>query len=180
MSAIPNTLMTFEEFERLMSDVGKDELFDGEWIHLPPAFRRHMRIVRRIYDALKAAVADAHSSLLGEVCIETGYRIGRNSWLQPDVSVEHFNQPGATYPEGAPALAVEVVSESNSGPYLNRKVKAYLDHGSREVWLVYPLTRSIWVYLPGAGREFTGVLQSDLIPGLRLDLERIFDANPVG
>lgn len=180
MSTTTTPLMTFEEFERIPDEPGKDELFEGEWIHLPPPERLHMKIARRIFRVLQAAVEALPDSGLGEVCIESGYKFGARTWTIPDVSIEHFNQPGTKYAEGAPALAVEVISESNLAKDMDRKVKLYLANGAREVWLFYPMTHCVWVYRPEGAKEFRDVLRSDLVPGLELDLERIFHANPLG
>ena len=54
MSATTSTLMTFEDFERLPDEPGKDELIDGEHIHVPPPFLEHMLIIHRFYEMLKA------------------------------------------------------------------------------------------------------------------------------
>lgn len=46
----------------------------------------------------------------------------------------------------APDLAVEVVSLSNTQDVLRKKIKGYLESGTRRVWLVYPEDREILVY----------------------------------
>src|SRR5690242_4710709 len=100
------TLLTFEEFERMPNEPGKTELLDGELIRLPPAKKRHMRTSHGLRDTLKPWVDKAGAAGgLGEVSVEMGYKIGPRNWLQPYVSIEHANQPGADYCEGAPALA---------------------------------------------------------------------------
>lgn len=183
MSATTSTLMTFEDFERLpeRDEGGKDELLDGELIQLPEPSIVHMDIVHCLYDLLKPIVQkEGPVSGLGRVYIETGYRIGPRTWLVPDVSITHAGQPRARTLEGAPAVAIEVISGSNTAEQMDQKTKTYLANGAREVWVVYPKTRCIWVFRPDGAREFRDVLQSDLIPGLRLELERIFNANPVG
>jgi len=44
--------LTFEEFKHLPEKPGKDELLEGEWFYLPPAFRNHRVIVHRIFGLL--------------------------------------------------------------------------------------------------------------------------------
>ena len=152
------------------------EFLDGELIQLPPAKRKHMAVARRIYLLLVRAVAEAgNSANLDEVYFETGYKFSSRAWLQPDVSIPHRDHPGGDYFESAPALAVEVISESNTAAQMARKVKTYLTNGGAEVWLVYPNTRSVWVYHEGHAEEFQGVLRSSLLPGLELDLTQLFD-----
>jgi Uma2 family endonuclease len=69
---------------------------------------------------------------------------------QPDVSFLTRSRVKATGPDdyfaGSPELAVEVVSPGNDAEELEVKVKQYLTYGSTEVWVVYPKTRSVWVY----------------------------------
>jgi|ERR1035438_3829993 Uma2 family endonuclease len=170
------TLLSFEEFERLPDEPGKVELLDGELIQLPPAKRKHMAVARRIYLLLVRAVAEAgNSANLDEVYFETGYKFSSRAWLQPDVSIPHRDHPGGDYFESAPALAVEVISESNTAEQMDRKVNVYLTNGGVEVWLVYPKTRCVWVYREGHAEQVKGVLRSSLLPGLELDLTQLFD-----
>jgi Uma2 family endonuclease len=170
------TLLSFEEFERLPDEPGKVELLDGELIQLPPAKRKHMAVARRIYLLLVRAVAEAgNSANLDEVYFETGYKFSSRAWLQPDVSIPYRDQPCGDYFESAPALAVEVISESITAAQMDRKMKIYLANGGVEAWLVYPDTRCVWVYHEGHAEEFEGVLRSSLLPGLELDLTQLFD-----
>jgi Uma2 family endonuclease len=169
------TLLSFEEFEQLPSEPGKLELLDGELIHLPPAKFKHMKLAYRLCDLLKPMVAASGSAAgLGEVYPEMGYKIGQKAWLQPDVSVSYFNQPCADYLEGAPALAVEIISEANRAEDVDRKVKTYLASGGIEVWVVYPKTQCVWVFRQGNAQEFCGSLRSEVVPGLLIDLDQLF------
>jgi Uma2 family endonuclease len=49
---------------------------------------------------------------------------------------------------GAPDLAVEVVSPSETARDLQRKVTLLLAGGSQMVWVVYPETQTVTVHLP--------------------------------
>jgi Uma2 family endonuclease len=162
------SLLTFEEFERLPDEPGKLELLDGETFHLPPAKLKHMDVVHRLHKLLSQAAAAS------DVYMETGYKIGRNAWLQPNVSMPHADQPRGDYFEQAPWLAIEVISDSNPAEFMDRKVKKYLANGCVEVWLVYPRTQCVWVFRPGHAQEFRGSLQSEIIPTLKIDLYQLF------
>ena len=150
---------------------GKMELLDGELIHLPPAKKRHVKTSHRLFRMLAPVVDSAGAAAgLGGLYLEMGYKIGSRNWLVPDLSIEHADQPENEYNEGAPALAVEVVSQSNTAEQVDYKVKTYLANGGIEVWVVYPKTRCVWVFRQGHAEEFRDELRSDLIPGLRIDL----------
>ena len=170
------TLLSFEEFEQLPTEPGKVELLDGELIQLPPAKFKHMEIARRIQVLLMRAVDKAGTSArLGEVYFETGYKFSSRAWLQPDLSIPYRDHPAGDYFESAPALAVEVISKSNTAAQMDRKVNIYLTNGGLEVWLVYPNTRRVWVYREGHAEEFQSVLSSSLLPGVEIDLSQLFD-----
>jgi Uma2 family endonuclease len=171
-------LITFEEMLHLPDVSGKRELLAGESIELPPAKRRHNRIAEGIYLALIQA-AQSHgrrAGWAGQPHIGMGYRLGRHpdSWLVPDVSVSHPDQPGEDYYEGAPGLAVEVISESNSEQQIRRKRDLYFGHRGIEVWEVDVETELVRVYRAGQAEEFTGELRSEIFPGLRVDLRELF------
>jgi Uma2 family endonuclease len=169
--------MTFEQFEQLPDEPNKLELIDGEVIRMPPAFTQHMRITARFYEILKSAVlaleAQGEARGLGEVFFETGYHMGSH-WLQPDVSITHATQAEGKYLEGAPALAVEVISKRNTAEMMQRKVMLYMEYGGREAWLCYPRSKLVVVYRGRTAIEIEGTLTSELLPGLSIDLAEIF------
>jgi Uma2 family endonuclease len=168
-------LMSFAEFEQLPDheEGWKLELLDGELIRMPPAFTPHMRLARRFFVILNAAVPAS----LGEAFFETGYKLDEN-WLVPDVSVSHQGQVevDGKYIPGAPALAVEVISESNTVKEMHLKMLRYFEYGAREVWVVHPTTRSITVQHGDHSVEVRDTLTSDLFPGLSINLAEIFSA----
>lgn len=172
-------LLTFEEFERLPEhdEPGKLELLDGELIRMPPAFFSHMDIAMRLYDLLKVEVARLHSQglalNLGRVAIETGYHLGA-SFLIPDVSIIHTGQKIDRYPEGAPALAIEVISKSNTVEEMHGKIACYFANGAKEVWVFHPRTSTATVYFGDRSVEMRGALTSELFPGLSIQLAEIF------
>src|SRR5580700_3694758 len=79
------TLLTFEEFEQLPDQPGKQELVRGELIELPPADLKHNRVSHRIYDRLKIAIEQARTCgeahELGEAFHEMGYLLSKECWL---------------------------------------------------------------------------------------------------
>lgn len=148
-------LVTFEDLERLPEEPGKIELLDGELIQMPPAMLPHNIIaenlffrLRQLVDALRSRSAARE---LGKVHHEMGYKIGGkpDSWLIPDVSVTHPDQTGDDYYEGAPLIAIEVISESNTAAKIDRKIEKYLANGGQEVWVVYGETRRVLTHFAG-------------------------------
>ncbi len=79
---------------------------------------------------------------------------------------------------GAPDLAVEIVSPSDSAGELEMKVSDYLRNGSSSVWVVYPDSKRVQVFRPdGSGRwysEDSAIEEPQLLPGFSLLLHEIF------
>jgi Uma2 family endonuclease len=174
------TLLTFAEFEQLPDRPGKEELVRGELIELPPADLKHNRISDRICDRLKEAVRRAHARGeardLGEVFHEMGYLLLGTNWLQPDVSVTHAGQIEGKYFEGAPAIAIEVISPGNTAKRIDAKAELYFECGALEVWRFYPKTRRVTIQVPGSVREIAadGVITTPLLPSLALSVQEMF------
>jgi Uma2 family endonuclease len=170
--------VTFEQFEQFPDDGRKHQLVKGEHIVVPPPKSRHTRIQQKIQDVLRPFVREHR---LGEVHIEAGFRLSSDTWLQPDVSFLttaqiHSSDPSGYY-QGAPAIATEVASESNTAAQLDLKTELYFANGSSEVWVVYPKIAQVVVHLvDGDIRTVAGgELRSDLLPGWSVSVEACFE-----
>ena len=172
-------LLTFEEFERLPDQPGKRELVKGELIELPPAKKRHNKAGERIFLRLLSAIQDAkargEAQQLGEACIEMGYLLSADSWLQPDVSVSHPRQKGDEYLEGAPAIAIEIVSPRNTADEIATKTRLYFEHGPCEVWRVYLKARYAELHVPGSSRVVLPdqSITTPLLPGFGMRVSEV-------
>jgi Uma2 family endonuclease len=103
--------------------------------------------------------------------------------LAPDVAFVRRERIATGVPKtffpGAPDLAVEVVSPSESSREVDAKAQSWLAHGAREVWVVDPADRSVTIHRAAAERRrFSGneILESpELLPGFCCPLADIFD-----
>jgi len=110
-------------------------------------------------------------------------KLSETDVVQPDVLV--VCKPGQikrTHIEGAPALVVEILSESSALHDRTAKMQLYARHGIPEVWLVTPYPSMIEVYrLNGEGYRLAGTyaraetLKSPGFPKLKLKLKDVFD-----
>jgi len=82
---------------------------------------------------------------------------------------------------GAPDLVVEIISPGTAERDRGYKKTLYARHGVREYWIVDPKGKTVEVYTLGAkGFELVRmykaneILESPLLPGLRVDLKEIF------
>jgi Uma2 family endonuclease len=174
------TLMSFADFERLDFGADQVELLKGELIRLPPPYLRHMMICHELFKALEAAVEWLRHGKpgfpLGKVFMEMGYRFATEptSWLRPDVSLTHPDQPSGNFYLGAPLIAFEVASEYDRAPDLHAKVAEYLANGAVEVWIVYPKQRDAMVHDgSGTARREARAITTPLLPGVEIPLDQI-------
>jgi Uma2 family endonuclease len=176
-------VLSLGQFERLPEREGRSELVRGRLVREPPAGMEHGRLTARIGSLLRAFV---HERGLGEVFgAETGFVLFEDppTVRAPDVAFVAAERlpPGdlpASFGQGAPDLAVEVVSPSSTAADVRSKVVDYLDAGTREVWVVEPGTRTLDVYRPeGAVRMLRGsddIDGGDVLPGFCLTVEELF------
>jgi Uma2 family endonuclease len=175
MGILTTGLLTFEEFERLPEDAYKCELLEGELIQMPPADLEHAKLSKIIFLLLLEAVEKAHArdeaAGLGEVFHEAGYKLSGRSYVQPDVSITYASHAHAKYLNGAPAIAVEVISESNTAREMGKKLALYFRYGAREVWHVYRDPLYFVVHFADSSRTVReGSITTPLLPGFELPL----------
>src|SRR4029077_13131500 len=111
---------------------------------------------------------------IGKVFSERMYKLGAREGRVPDVSLllneRVALQDRAGFLEGAPDLAVEVVS-SESALFLERKVNLFRANGCRTFWVAYPPERTLWIHRKDVHlqlREGQYVEEPDLLPGFRV------------
>jgi Uma2 family endonuclease len=83
-----------------------------------------------------------------------------------------------SYFEGAPDLAVEVVSPHDSAAGMLDKVQSWLTHGTQLVWVVEPKTQTVTIYRSdGSARilQRTDTLDGEtVLPEFRFELTKLF------
>lgn len=175
------TRMSFEEFLNLPEREGMIyELDDGQLLMEASPAARHNLIRQRIALRLMQFLEDRK---LGIVLEETDFRLTSDTVRNPDVAFVTTPQVAVmnleiSPLEGAPALAVEVVSPSNTAEDMAKKTQQYLRAGSHAVWIVYPKLRLVQVHSSAAVRHVREpeVLGEDtLLPGFSVSLTYIFD-----
>lgn len=159
-----------------MDDGKKHELLGGRHVVMLPATIRNSRVRQNLHDLLWPYVREDQ---LGEVYISAGFKLPGDTFLTPDTSFIRKSHIDRTDPngyfEGAPALAIEVASDSNTAALLDLKMELYFAHGAEEVWVVYPQTRRIRAHFPdGHSETLSGGLQSGLFPGWSAPLPAVF------
>jgi Uma2 family endonuclease len=120
-------------------------------------------------------------SNLGTILAGTGFVLSRDpdTVRAPDVVFLRADREiGDGFIDGAPELAVELVSPGDRPGYLREKVAEWLEAGAEAVWVVDP--RAGTVTVPEGARgprvlEETDTLDGGLVlPGFALDLRELF------
>ena len=176
-------LMTAEELLRLPDDGYRYELVRGELRKMAPAGHVHGRVAINVTTPLDRHVR-AHD--LGVVyAAETGFKLASNPDVvrAPDVAfirrerVEEVGDAEGYWP-GAPDLAVEVISPSDTYADVQEKVFDWLEAGTRMVILVMPRKRAVTVY-----RSLTDMMMltehdtldgGDVVPGWKIPVKELF------
>ncbi len=146
-SPFPARLKDLFDFE------GKAELVGGRVVELMPTSRIHNRVAGRIFKslddrALQLGIGEAYTDNIG-FTLPAPIASGRESF-SPDAS--YFRGPFTSDPkkfiDGTPTFAVEVRSDSDSGPAgaraMAEKRDDYFEAGTLVVWDVDPDAETIF------------------------------------
>lgn len=173
-------LLTVEDFECLAAEEGKlFELDEGELHTMSPGRPRHNRVRDRIARLLAGHVEQKG---LGEVFVETEFRLSVDTVRIPDAALVLANRVKEIDPDlpinGAPALAIEVVSPTDLAEELARKVDQYLAGGSKAVWVLYPKAAEVHTYQAGGESKILGagdvLAGGDIVPGFSISVGKLF------
>ena len=151
------------------SDGRTYELVEGKLYEMPPPSSRHGEVTSNIDFLLQTHVRQYR---LGRVLAgDPGFVLGRNpdTVRGPDVAYLSYQRFPANeelpihYGDFIPDLAVEVVSPSDTRPYLLQKMEAWLAAGVGVVWIVDPRRRQVAVH--SAGRDAVILQPDDTLDG---------------
>lgn len=171
------TTMTLEEF--LEQDVEGYEYVKGELVPMSPPSREHGEISVNIIYYLYSHV---YQQKLGRLyTAETTFQVGERT-VKPDVAFVSTAQLTGDKTKGfpiPPELAVEVVSPSDVQSRVAEKAFAYLNAGTRLVWVLEPVTKTVTVYRSETDIEILtrdDTLTGDnVIPGFTCPVAHLFE-----
>ncbi|NKQ35954.1 MAG: Uma2 family endonuclease [Chloroflexi bacterium] len=175
-------LITAEELLKRPPEDRRGELVKGEFVPMSPAGHLHGSIAMNIASQLWLYVRPNN---LGKVyAAETGFYLFRNpdTVRAPDAAFVRLERlPAQTedgFFAGAPDLAVEVISPSETVADIEDKVIDYLEAGTQQVWLIYPRTKTITVYRSLNDihilTQDDALEGGDLLPDFTLPVKEIF------
>lgn len=176
--------MTAEELLNLPDDGFRYELVRGKLRKRLPAGQNHGRYAMNISLSLGGY---AKANRLGKCYIaDTGYILATDPdhVRAPDfafISNERLSEIGESdgFAQGAPDIAVEVISPNDRYTEVEEKVEDWLNAGCRAVILVNPRRRT--VNLHRSPTDMTTLTESDtlelddIVPGWRMPIQDIFE-----
>lgn len=177
---VTKAVLTVEDFVRLPESAdGQDvryELVEGELITVSPAMFRHNRVRDQVLVVLSLFLRGRN---LGTAVAEQPFHLFGTTVRVPDVAFVRAGRPVApdSLPEGAPDLAVEVVSPSNTPREIDRRISDYFAAGCHRVWAVYPEENEVYIHgLAGVTRRGGDDLVEDaeLLPGFSVKISELF------
>jgi Uma2 family endonuclease len=176
--------LTLEEYAQLPSDGVRHEISEGELITMSGPKSLHTLVALAIFEPLQAYLKQHGAA---RALPQASYILSREPLTvrQADVSVLSKQRIESTAPddyfEGAPELAVEVISPSDSAEDLEVKVDKYQHSGSKQVWVVYPNAKRIHIFKPDRQVRVLDETQTleggEFLPGFSMKIADLFSEN---
>ena len=178
--------LTAEDLLRMPEGECRRELIHGEIVEMPLTNPLHSRLVARLAYFLEEHI-DKHGGGLvfaGDPGFVLNLPYDPERVRGPDLAfVSRERLPEGPLPEkflkGAPDLAVEVVSPSQSAVGVQEKVRDYFLCGARLVWVLILKTRTTTAYRADGSATLLsedGILEGeDVLPGFELALKKLFE-----
>jgi Uma2 family endonuclease len=177
--------------DALMS-LGEDarvEVKNGEIVEMAPVGGLHHLVCGNIVYHLESYVRKHETGSIfidGLLYLMNESTSGLKNSFVPDVSFLRNESIPAGWDiskpfPGVPDLAVEVISPSEGAGDIIAKVRAYLEKGTEQVWVIYPETKELHQYQRDLDPETVRVykrkerIEAELLfPGINLTVEDVF------
>jgi len=173
-------LMTAEELMNIDDEPNRHELIKGELLTMSPPGLTHGIVTVNLSTLLHNHVK---ANNLGLLIGEAGFKLEINpdTVLAPDIAFIARDRVGIITPgfrSGPPDLAVEVMSQWDTKPEVDRKAALWLELGAQSVWNVNPKKRTVEVNRADGERRLfydtDELVDDDTVPGFRVKVSEIF------
>ena len=172
--------LTYEDYLHFPDDGNRYEIIDGE-LYLNPAPNAKHQIV--LLNIVRALDRYARAKACGEVFFAPfDVVLSKHNVVQPDVlyiSNEQMEIITAANVQGAPDIAIEILSEGTRKKDETKKRRAYERFGVSEYWMIDPIDEDSVRIFRFKGRKYDrrivgGNITSPLLPGFSLPLREVF------
>lgn len=176
--------VSYEEFLELTEGNEKRyEYVDGKVYLLSSPTYNHQKIAGEIYTILSLWFRDKKCNLFFSPLDVRLFKKDNINVVQPDILVicdpENVKEDGKYH--GTPTLLIEILSSSNRGHDVIKKLDLYRASGVKEYWIVNPFEHEIAVYLfeeksikKMKTYKNKETLESVVFEGLKISLGQVF------
>lgn len=174
----------FFEFCQLNAEWRIERTAQGEVLIMPPTGGETGSRDAEVITQLRTwARQDGNGVAFGS---STGFDLPNGATRSPDASwVERSRLEMLTTEQKkkflplCPDFVIELRSPSDRLDDLKEKMQEYIDNGARLGWLLDPISRRVYVYLPGSPVECLdnpqNISADPVLPGFKLDLARAWE-----
>jgi Uma2 family endonuclease len=180
---VVSKIWTDEEFMALPDDGHHYEIINGELIDMGNSGALHGYVCSTLMILLGGYVRQHNLGAMLDS--STAFKMKNGNKRSPDIAffakerLQGIAVLPSGYLEGAPDLAVEVLSPGNTVEEINDKLTEYFDNGSRLVWVINPTQHYVLVYR--SAQEPDRLLKGkdsldgeEVIPGFTLAIADLF------
>ncbi len=183
VESLEKRIWTDEEFMALNRDGHRYELVNGELIDMGSSGAKHGYVAVILISALFPLVLDKKLGALFDS--STAFKMKNGNKRAPDISffakdrLQGLTDIPAGFLEGAPDLAIEILSPNNTVEEINDKLVEYFENGSRLVWVINPYQHYVLVYRsaqePECLLKSTDCLDgAEVVPGFSFSVADLF------
>ncbi len=181
--------ITYTEFREMELDhpgIFQYELINAEIVKKQSPNFRHQNIGSNLEEMFRAFVKPRHLGVVFRAPLDVV--LDDENAYQPDVGFIRQERVPLILPReddiiyGAPDLVVEILSKSTGRFDKGDKKDTYERCGVREYWLIDPKSKAVEVYCFENERyklkffaQENGIVQSQVLEGFELDIEKIFE-----
>ncbi len=183
MEVLEEKVWTDEAFMALPKDGHRYEIVNGELVDMGNSGALHGYVCSLLLAALMGFVLPNKLGVILDS--STAFKMKNGNKRSPDISffakerLQGVTELPSGFLEGAPDLAVEVLSPSNTVEEIDGKIVEYFENGARLVWVVNPGQHYILVYR--SAQEPDRLLKSvdsldgeEVVPGFSFPVANLF------
>lgn len=176
-------IWTDEEFMALPKDGHRYEIVNGELIDMGNSGALHGYVCILLAAALASYVLPKKLGVILDS--STAFKMKNGDRRSPDISLfakerlQGLTELPTGFLEGAPDLAVEVLSSGNTVEEIHDKLVEYFENGTRLAWIIHPSEHYVLVYR--CAQEPDRLLKSvdsldgeEVIPGFTFPVADLF------
>ena len=181
--AIATKTWTDEAFMALPDDGHHYEIINGELIDMGNSGALHGYVCSLALAALAGYILPKKLGVILDS--STAFKMKNGNKRSPDIAffakerLQGMAVLPSGYLEGAPDLAVEVLSPGNTVEEIEDKLTEYFENGSRLVWVIHPTQHYVLVYRSAQEpdrllKEKDSLDGEEVIPGFSLAIADLF------